>query len=203
MSTITKPNTLVTGATITAAEHNDNYDTIYNDYNGNITNVNLSATAGIVDTKLAQITTASKVHGSSLTGLASINTSTAGRVPTASINTDTLIAIDALKLCSIDTSNTAVASKIPVTNASGLLTSFVTKAALGIDSGVASVGDAGTTVNFNFTFTANPVVLLTPAWAGDDHYVPSYDTLTTASMKVYSNSGSTSTAGWLVIGTPA
>jgi hypothetical protein len=37
-----------------------------------ITNAKISPTAGIVDTKLAQITTASKVHGSSITGLANV-----------------------------------------------------------------------------------------------------------------------------------
>ena len=66
MATISKPNTFSAGATIVASEHNDNFDTIYNDYNGNITNANLSASAAIVDTKLAQLTTASKVNLSAL-----------------------------------------------------------------------------------------------------------------------------------------
>lgn len=66
MATITKPNTFSAGATIVAAEHNDNFDTIYNDYNGNITNANISASAAIADTKLAQITTANKVALSAL-----------------------------------------------------------------------------------------------------------------------------------------
>lgn len=66
MATISKPNTFSAGGTIVASEHNDNYDTIYNDYNGNITNANISGSAAIVDTKLAQITTASKVSLSAL-----------------------------------------------------------------------------------------------------------------------------------------
>lgn len=49
-----------------------------------ITNAKISASAGIVDTKLAQITTASKVHGSALTGLASIPGG-AGLIPVANI----------------------------------------------------------------------------------------------------------------------
>jgi len=66
MSTITKDNTFSAGATIVASEHNANFDTIYNDYNGSITNANISASAAIVDTKLAQLTTASKVNLSAL-----------------------------------------------------------------------------------------------------------------------------------------
>lgn len=89
MSLINKPYTWSAGATIIAAEHNSNHDTIYSDYNGNITNSNISgsaaiayskltlagsvvnadinASAGIVDTKLAQITTVGKVSTTALT----------------------------------------------------------------------------------------------------------------------------------------
>jgi len=67
MATITKPNTFVSGTTILAAAHNSNFDTIYNDYNGNITNANLSGSAGIIDANLAQITTANKVASTAIT----------------------------------------------------------------------------------------------------------------------------------------
>lgn len=52
MSIISKPNTFSTGTSIVAAEHNDNFNTIYNDYNGNITNANISAAAAIAYSKL-------------------------------------------------------------------------------------------------------------------------------------------------------
>jgi len=68
MALITKPNTFTQGATIVAAEHNSNDDTIYNAFNGNISNANISGSAAIVDTKLAQITTASKVSTTAITG---------------------------------------------------------------------------------------------------------------------------------------
>lgn len=48
-----------------------------------ITNAKVSATAAIVDTKLAQLTTADKVHGTALTGLSSIPNSADGQVPLA------------------------------------------------------------------------------------------------------------------------
>ncbi len=80
MATITKDNTFSAGATIVASEHNANFDTVYNDYNGNITNANLSASAAIADTKLAQLTTASKVN---LTALV-ISSQTAGDIIFAS-----------------------------------------------------------------------------------------------------------------------
>lgn len=84
MSVISKPYTFSTGATIVAAEHNSNFDTIYQDYNGNITNANIVASANIADTKLAQIATASKVSGTALTGLAS-TPALAGALPIANI----------------------------------------------------------------------------------------------------------------------
>jgi hypothetical protein len=67
MALISKPNTFSAGATIIASEHNSNFDTIYNDYNGNITDANISDSAAIADSKLAQITTANKVDTSAIT----------------------------------------------------------------------------------------------------------------------------------------
>ena len=82
MSIVSKSYTFTAGATIVASEHNSNFDTIYNDYNGNIDNSNLSASAGIADSKLAQITTYAKVKGSAISDLATI-TSAAGAIPIA------------------------------------------------------------------------------------------------------------------------
>jgi len=85
MSLINKPNTFTVGATIIASEHNANFDTIYNDYNGNITNDNIASGAGIVDTKLAQIVTPGKVAGDALTNLANIPVG-AGDIPEANMS---------------------------------------------------------------------------------------------------------------------
>ena len=85
MALITKPNTFTVGATIIASEHNDNFDTVYNEFNGNINNANIKAGAGIVDTKLAQITTPSKISGAALTSISSIP-SGAGNLPSANMS---------------------------------------------------------------------------------------------------------------------
>ena len=91
MAVVSKQFTFTTGATIIAAEHNTNFDDIYNQFNGNIDNDNIKSTAGIVDTKLAQINTASKVSGAALTSLGSVPTgggelpSLNAGVPTGSI----------------------------------------------------------------------------------------------------------------------
>lgn len=82
MSIISKPNTFSAGASIIASEHNSNFDTIYNDFNGNITNANCASGMALVDTKLAQITTAGKVSGAAITSLTSVP-SGAGRLPAA------------------------------------------------------------------------------------------------------------------------
>lgn len=52
MSIIVIPNTFSAGATIIASQHNSNFSTIYNDYNGNIDNNNISASAAIAYSKL-------------------------------------------------------------------------------------------------------------------------------------------------------
>ena len=80
MTLVSKTYTFSVGAKIFASEHNQNLDTLYSDYNGNIANANIKAAAGIVDSKLAQIVTAGKVSGAALTDLASIPAG-AGAIP--------------------------------------------------------------------------------------------------------------------------
>ena len=70
------------GASITAAGQNSNENTIVNEINGNLTTANIHPNAGIVDTQLAQITTASKVSGAAITLLTSVP-SGAGALPLA------------------------------------------------------------------------------------------------------------------------
>lgn len=89
MSIISIPFTFSAGAVIIAAQHNSNFSTIYSDYNGFIDNTNISSSASIsytklnlsnsivnadinssaaiVDSKLATISTPSKVNISALT----------------------------------------------------------------------------------------------------------------------------------------
>lgn len=110
MSLISKPWTFSAGAVIIASEHNSDFDTIYSEFNGSISNTNIASnaaiaysklnltgnivnadiksTAAIVDTKLAQITTAGKVSGAALTSLSS-TPSGAGVVPIANLATGT------------------------------------------------------------------------------------------------------------------
>lgn len=88
MAIINKPYTFSAGATIVAAEHNSNFDTIYNDYNGGISNANISSMANITDTKLAQLTTAGKVSGAAITLLTSVP-SGAGVIPAANLGSGT------------------------------------------------------------------------------------------------------------------
>lgn len=108
MGLVSKPYTFSAGAVIIASEHNSDFDTIYNCINGNISNANISNSAAIAysklaltgailnadlagsiaDSKLSQITTASKVHGSSITGLTSVPVG-AGVLPIANIASGT------------------------------------------------------------------------------------------------------------------
>ena len=68
MGTISKPNTFSAGATIIASEHNSNFDTVYNEFNGNIENVNVKGSAAIANSKLNLSSIAQNVtHTGSLT----------------------------------------------------------------------------------------------------------------------------------------
>ena len=49
---MSKQNTFSAGQVIVAAQHNSNFDIIYADYNGNITNANIAVNAAIVYSKL-------------------------------------------------------------------------------------------------------------------------------------------------------
>lgn len=74
MTLIIKQHTFSPGGTILSAEHNTNYDTIYDDYNGNITNANIASGAAITDDKLAQITSSSKIAASAMNLLYPVGT---------------------------------------------------------------------------------------------------------------------------------
>lgn len=67
MGLVTRQWTYSAGAIIIASQHNDNENTLYNVVNGNLNTDNLSASAGIVDTQLATISTTGKVNISALT----------------------------------------------------------------------------------------------------------------------------------------
>ena len=80
MGLISKPFTFSTGATIIASQHNSNFDTIFSDYNGNISDANIVANAAIANNKLSPITTNNFVLGSALYNLATM-LSAAGTIP--------------------------------------------------------------------------------------------------------------------------
>lgn len=54
------------GAVVTLTEYDSNFTTIYNEFNGSIDNANIKAAAGIIDTKLATISTEGKISDSAL-----------------------------------------------------------------------------------------------------------------------------------------
>lgn len=86
MGLVSKTYTFSAGAVIVAAQHNTNFDTLYSLVNGNVDTNNISATASIVDTQLAQITTANKVSGTAIT---TGNIATSGSIAITSTATTT------------------------------------------------------------------------------------------------------------------
>lgn len=71
MGIIVKPYTLANAAIIYASEHNSNYDTLFNEINGNLDNANIKAAAGIEGSKLASKpsgVSASQINAKAVTG---------------------------------------------------------------------------------------------------------------------------------------
>jgi len=97
MASVVKPFTFSAGAVILSAEHNSNFNTIYDDYNGNITNANISASAAIANAKLNLASIAQNIAISgdlTLTGTANdfsgATFSDGGTVTTIDINGGTI-----------------------------------------------------------------------------------------------------------------
>lgn len=132
MGVISIPNTFSAGATIIASEHNENFSTISDAINGNLDNANIKSNAAIVDTKLAQISTAQKVKGSALTSFSDIPTA-AGQIPSANLNTGTtankILYLDGnARIPAVDGVN------ITTLNASSITTGLVPTAQLGSET---------------------------------------------------------------------
>ena len=135
MALISKPYTFTVGATIVASEHNSNFDTIYQDYNGNITNANLSASAAILDSKLAQITTASKIAGDAFTALANIP-SGAGYIPIANLPSVFQLVTDTRNIALASGTQAIVMSGTSFTPRGAVILSQIdTRFSTGIDDG--------------------------------------------------------------------
>lgn len=90
MATISKPTTFSAGNTIIASEHNSNFDTIYNDYNGNITNINVASGAAIAASKLNLATIAQNITFTGDNTFAGTTIADLGSVTTADINGGTV-----------------------------------------------------------------------------------------------------------------
>lgn len=120
MSLISIPNTFTVGQVIVASQHNSNFSTIYTDYNGNIDRTNLSASAGILDTQLGNITTAGKVSGSALITL-NLVPSGSGALPAKNGGTGGDLSA-AVQGTIPYFSSTAVQSALPVGTAGQVLT---------------------------------------------------------------------------------
>jgi hypothetical protein len=96
MGTITRGYSYTSGNTITAAENEANETTLYNEFNGNIDNANIKASAGIAESKLSFNTASGHDHDGSnskaipkgfvftVTGTATIGTSVAPALPAIS-----------------------------------------------------------------------------------------------------------------------
>ena len=94
MAIIIKPYSFSAGQKILSAQHNSNFDTIYNEFNGSIDNNNISNTASIAGSKLGTLATI---------------TTAAGVIPAANISITTSI-LASSGTCLVLSGNTATAN---------------------------------------------------------------------------------------------
>lgn len=73
MGVIVKPTNFVDNTIPTASQFNGDFDTIYSEFNGNITNANVSASAAIAESKIAFNTSTGHSHNGSDSKLISVN----------------------------------------------------------------------------------------------------------------------------------
>jgi hypothetical protein len=73
MGIITKPTTFTDGTVPTAAQFNNDFDTVYTEFNGNIQNANIKAAADIAESKIDFDTTSGHDHDGSDSKLISVN----------------------------------------------------------------------------------------------------------------------------------
>lgn len=121
MALISKNFTFASGAIIVASQHNSNFDQLFNLVNGTLDTTNISASAGILDTQLATISTAGKVSGTAITSgdiaIASTSTTTTALTITASSLTSGTVA----SLFS-NSADTSVRNLFSITNNNALAT---------------------------------------------------------------------------------
>ena len=72
-----------------------------------------------------------------------------------------------------------------------------------IDSGTVSAAPGDTTITFNFTFTATPVLAVTITGADGMHYLVWIKSVSTTGAVIKHENGETVTAHWIAIGTVA
>lgn len=127
---------------------------------GTILNIDVNASAGIVDTKLATISTAGKVLGAALNTLSGVP-SGAGQIPVANLGTGTPSSSTFLKGDGAWSALSIALSDLPTLTYVGNMI----------------VTDATTDTNVNVGFVPNKVILLAKAVVevGEDLYWGSYD----------------------------
>jgi hypothetical protein len=94
MGIVSKPNTFTAGTAARASQVNQNFDAIYNDYNGGINDANISSTAAIKASK--------------------VNMASPGPIGSTTPNTGTFTTLTATTSLKIPTS-------VPATTANGMI----------------------------------------------------------------------------------
>lgn len=186
MSTISKPYTFSAGATIIASEHNSNFDTIYNDYNGSITNVNLSASAGIVYSKLVLTGSVVNADINSSAAIPYSKLNLAGTIVNADVSTSAAIVDTKLSVLTSGSkvSGTALYSLASIPVGAGVIPSANISSPTVISF---SVHNNGTGINMDSPATATLITWSTELWDTNSNFASSKFTPTSAGKYLLSS----------------
>lgn len=145
--------------------------------------INADLAGSIADTKLNTISTAGKVDGASLTGLANIPAG-AGDIPTANLTNATFSVLE-----DYGTSGTTSTSK----NLSDLMIAFGTR----------SVGGSGSATVTNLPFTSVGLYTVVGAFGGNQGAVEAFEIVrdSASQITIKNNDNAEQTINWIAIGT--
>lgn len=210
MALISLPYVFTVGSTIVASQHNSNFNTIYNDYNGNITDSNIASNAAIGYAKLALNNSiqATDILSSTVFNIVNIPTGTSANEVVELDGSAKLPAVDGSALTGMAQNNFSSIKDYGTSNSTSTArVNSAVKIAYGHDISVSGASSV-TISNLSFTSSSSYTIVVsanssfgTPPAGTDQNSgnlvaVPSSG----AAFVIYNTDDQAKTVAWIAIG---
>lgn len=205
MALLSVPYTFTVGAVIVAAQHNSNFQTIYNDYSGNIQDVNIASNAGIEYSKLS-LNNSILADDIKSTEILSINNLPTGTTANKLVELDSsakLPAVDGSALTGV-ISSAATISSITDYGTSGSTGTSKLQNFIIIAYGTLAVNgsSSATVTNLTFSSAATYTFIVTSDSDPQNGYFTPFAVRNSGSqVTVYANDSHNINVSWFAIGT--